>query len=367
MNFSEKTYCSLSVIDENQVNTDINQAVDEKTSSFLSVDDKHVLNVADADINQIVPIKYKFAIEDFAMGCANNWMPNEVQMQPDLNDWMTLTDDEKRLILLCLGFIGTAESLIANNIVHSVYRYVTNPECRQYLLRQGFEEALHTWTFMYITESLQIDQSVVFNMHKNVDVIKNKDEFAMKLTKSMSQQKIDTTTLDGIRDFIMNLVGYYVIVEGIYFYGGFPLLLWPSAHSNKMNGLATQIQLILRDESIHLSFGIDLINTIIDENPDVWTEEFQMRIFNIIVEAVRYEEDYLRYLLKTSVFGLDVEDVIETVKYFANRRLEKIRLPIAFDGAKHKLNTVASLMDVLQEQNFFERRVTSYRVDKLDF
>lgn len=344
-----------------------NSLIKDLRTNILNINNKSILGVDDADINQIVPIKYRWAIESFEIGCANNWMPNEVPMDKDLSDWITLTEAEKRLILICLGFIGTAESLIANNIVHSVYKYITNPECRQYLLRQGYEEALHTWTFMYITESLSIDQDMIFNMHKNLDVIKEKDEFAMKMTSGMSNNSIDTSTTKGIQELILNLVGFYVIVEGIYFYGGFPVLLAASSSSNKMNGLAKQIQFIMRDESVHLNFGIDLINTIKEEHPEAWTKEFQQEITNMIRTAVDYEAKYLEYILEEPVFGITVTEAVEAVKFYANRRLEKIGLQVQYPGAVNKLENQSALVDIAAEENFFEQRVTSYRVDQLDF
>ncbi|MCK5787805.1 MAG: ribonucleotide-diphosphate reductase subunit beta [Chlamydiia bacterium] len=336
------------------------------SGDVVSVNDKRLLNAPDSDINQIVPIKYQFAIEAFACGCANNWMPNEVPMSDDISDWENLSVAERRFLLIGLGFIGTAESLIANNIVHSVYKYITNPECRQYLLRQAYEEALHTWTFLYITTSLHIDQDTVFNMHKNVEPIMIKDEFAMKITSSISGKDINTTTVEGVQELLRNLVGYYVIVEGIYFYGGFPMMLAP-ASQKKMQGLGKQIEFILRDESVHLGFGIDLINSIIEENPEVWTSEFKDDIIEMIKKAVALEENYINYALREPVFSIYPGDVIETVKFFANRRLEKIGLPIQYKGANNKLGYLSTLLDYSSEQNFFETTVSSYRVDQLEF
>lgn len=333
---------------------------------FTKLEDKMLLNAKDCDINQIVPIKYKFAIEAFENGCANNWMPNEVPMGDDVRDWETLTAEERRFILIGLGFIGTAESLIANNIVHSIYKYVTNPECRQYLLRQSFEEALHTWTFIYITDSLQISQDVVFNMHKNVEAITLKDDFAMKITKSVSDKEIDTSTIDGAQEFVRNLIGYYVIVEGIYFYGGFPMLLAP-ASQKKMMGIGKQVEFILRDESVHLAFGIDLINSIFEEYPEIRTKEFEEEIINLIVKAVEYEEAYIKFALRTPVFNLRAEDVIGTVKFFANRRLEKLGLTPVFGEAVNRLAYLSALLDYSAECNFFETTVSQYRADKLNF
>src|ERR1051326_3133674 len=172
-----------------------------------------------------------------------------------------------------LGFFSTAESLVGNNIVLAIFKYITNPEARQYLLRQAFEEAIHTHTFHYIVESFSLDQREVFNMYHEVNSIRDKDVFEMKLTEDILRPDFTTETPEGIRQFLKNLVGFYVIMEGIFFYSGFVMIL--SFHrQNRMTGVGEQFQYILRDETIHLNFGIDMINTIKEENPEIWTTGF---------------------------------------------------------------------------------------------
>ena len=219
-----------------------------------------------------MPLKYDWAWEHYLNGCANHWMPTEVPMGEDIALWKSnkLTADERLVIMRNLGFFATAESLVANNIMLAIFRHVTNAECRQYLLRQAFEEAIHTHTFHYIVESLGLDEREVFNMYHEIPAIAAKDEFEMELTADVLDPDFTTETFEGAQKFLENLIGYYVIMEGIFFYAGFAMML--SFHrQNRMTGIGEQFQYILRDETIHLNFGIDLINGIKAENPELWT------------------------------------------------------------------------------------------------
>src|ERR1043165_5499917 len=111
--------------------------------------DKRIIN-GQTDVNQLVPFKYKWAWEKYLAACANHWMPQEIQMSRDIALWKDPNgppEDERRLIKRNLGFFVTADSLAANNIVLGTYRHITAPECRQYLLRQAFEEAIHTHAY----------------------------------------------------------------------------------------------------------------------------------------------------------------------------------------------------------------------------
>ena len=238
--------------------------------------DKRLINCSQVDVNQLMPLKYHWAWEHYLNGCANQWMPTEVAMGKDIETWRSsdLTPDERLVIMRNLGFFSTAESLVGNNLVLALFKHITNPECRQYLLRQAFEEAVHTHTFLYIVESLGLDEREVFNMYHEVPAIARKDAFEMDLTAAVLEPDFSTETFEGAQTFLENLIGYYVIMEGIFFYTGFVMIL--SFHrQNRMTGIGEQFQYILRDETMHLNFGIDLINGIKEENPEFWTPEFQ--------------------------------------------------------------------------------------------
>jgi ribonucleoside-diphosphate reductase beta chain len=330
-------------------------------SKRINADDKRLLNCNAVDVNQLMPLKYKWAWEHYLNGCANHWMPSEVPMQKDIELWKSnrLSADERQVIMRNLGFFSTAESLVGNNIVLAIFKHITNPEARQYLLRQAFEEAIHTHTFHYICESLALDEREVFNMYHEVNSIRDKDAFEMKLTADILQPGFNTDTVEGMQRFVKNLVGFYVIMEGIFFYSGFVMML--SFHrQNRMTGVGEQFQYILRDETIHLNFGIDLINGIKAENPGVWTAEFQGELQQLIEEAVELEIAYAEDCLPRGILGLNAGLFREYVQHIADRRLERIGLPVKF-GSKNPFPWMSETIDLGKEKNFFETRVTEYQ------
>lgn len=323
--------------------------------------DKRLINCNTVDVNQLMPLKYHWAWEHYLNGCKNNWLPTEVPMAKDIELWKSnrLTADERQVIMRNLGFFSTAESLVGNNIVLAIFKHVTNPECRQYLLRQAFEEAVHTHTFHYIVESLSLDQGEVFNMYNEVNSIHEKDKFEMQLTQDILQEGFSTSTTAGAQKFLENLIGFYVIMEGIFFYSGFVMIL--SFHrQNRMTGIGEQFQYILRDESVHLNFGIDLINGIKEENPDIWTPAFQQHVTDLIREAVELEFNYAQDCLPRGILGLSAPLFREYVQYIADRRLERIGLKSIY-GSRNPFPWMSETIDLQKEKNFFETRVTEYQ------
>ena len=327
----------------------------------INPDDKRLLNCKQVDVNQLMPLKYEWAWEHYLNGCANHWMPTEVPMQRDIELWRSnaLNDAERQVILRNLGFFSTGESLVGNNIVLAIFKHITNSEARQYLLRQAFEEAIHTHTFHYIVESLGLDGREVFNMYHEVSSIEGKDNFVMALTQDVMDPNFSTQSVEGMQKFIKNLVGFYVIMEGIFFYSGFVMIL--SFHrQNRMTGIGEQFQYILRDETIHLNFGLDLINTIKAENPEVWTPDLQKDIYDLINEAVEYEVLYARDCLPDGVLGLSEGLFREYVQFIADRRLERIGLQAVY-GSHNPFQWMGETIDIAKEKNFFETRVTDYQ------
>jgi ribonucleoside-diphosphate reductase beta chain len=327
----------------------------------VNVREKRLINCHAVDVNQLMPLKYKWAWEHYLNGCANHWMPNEVPMSKDIELWKSnaLSEDERRVIMRNLGFFSTAESLVGNNIVLAIFRHVTNPEARQYLLRQSFEEAIHTHAFLYIVESLTLDHGEVFNMYNEVNSIHNKDKFEMKITEEILKPNFSTTTFEGAQKFLENLIGYYIIMEGLFFYSGFAMIL-SFLRQNKMVGVGEQFQYILRDETVHLNFGIDLINGIKEENQELWTPEFQKHVTDLIQEAVELEILYAQDCLPRGILGLTAPMFRDYVQYIADRRLERIGMKAIY-RSKNPFPWMSETIDLGKEKNFFETRVTEYQ------
>lgn len=346
----------------------VNEIVDTTAPQSLGAFDptakkrKSIINNSTTDPNKILPFQYPWAREYYKQGVANNWTPEEVSMQQDIELWKTegaLSEDERRMILWNLGFFSTAESLTANNIVLAAYPHVTNPECRQYMLRQAFEEATHTDTFIYCCDSLGLKPSEIYNMYLTVPTVREKDEFVVDITKSIFDPNFKTDSTENIQKFVFDLIGFYVIMEGIFFYAGFAMML-SLLRNNRMVGIGEQFQYILRDESIHVNFGIDLINTIIEENPEIWTPEFKKQILDAIIRAVELECAYAEDALPRGILGLRADTVSTYVEYIADRRLERLNLDRQYN-VESPFPWMAEIMDLSKEKNFFETRVTEYQ------
>ena len=334
----------------------------EGASARVDVSEKKMIN-SRADVNQLVPFKYDWAWQKYLDGSANHWMPQEINMTADVALWKDkngLTEDERRIVMRNLGFFSTADSLVANNIVLSVYKHITNPECRQYLLRQALEEAIHTHAYQYVIESLGMDEGEIFNMYKEIPSVAKKAAWALPFTKSLSDQTFETGTEENDKILLRNLIAFYCVLEGIFFYCGFTQIL-SMGNRNKMTGTAEQFQYILRDESMHVNFGIDMINQIKIENPELWDEEMQSTAREMILQGTQLEIEYAEDTMPNGILGMSAESMTEYLKFIANRRLTQIGLEEAFPKASNPFPWMSEIMDLRKEKNFFETRVIEYQ------
>ncbi|MYE87171.1 MAG: ribonucleotide-diphosphate reductase subunit beta, partial [Gammaproteobacteria bacterium] len=324
----------------------------------VTVDQKAMINCR-ADLNQLVPFKYDWAWQKYLNGCANHWMPQEINMTADIALWKNpegLSEDERIIVKRSLGFFSTADSLVANNLVLAIYRLITNPECRQYLLRQAFEEAIHTHAYQYCIESLGMDEGEIFNMYHEVPSVARKAEWALKYTREIADPAFATGTPETDQALLKNLIAYYCVLEGIFFYCGFTQIL-SMGRRNKMTATAEQFQYILRDESMHVNFGIDVINQIKLENAHLWDQSMRDLARDMILEGTQLEIDYARDTMPRGVLGMNATMMAEYLQFIANRRLAQIGLGEPFTGVKNPFPWMSEMMDLKKEKNFFETRV----------
>jgi ribonucleoside-diphosphate reductase beta chain len=328
----------------------------------IRTEDKRIVN-GRTDVNQLVPFKYKWAWDKYLAACANHWMPQEVNMSRDIALWKDpngLTEDERRIVRRNLGFFVTADSLAANNIVLGTYRHITAPECRQYLLRQAFEEAIHTHAYQYIVESLALDEGEVFNAYREIVSIRDKDEFLIPFIDTLTDPSFTTGTAENDQRLLRSLIVFACIMEGLFFYVGFTQIL-ALGRQNKMTGAAEQYQYILRDESMHCNFGIDLINQIKLENPHLWTPEFREEIQGLLRTAVELEYRYAEDTMPRGVLGLNAPMFKEYLRFIANRRCQQIGVETLYPGATNPFPWMSEMIDLKKERNFFETRVIEYQ------
>ncbi|HEX2604184.1 MAG TPA: ribonucleotide-diphosphate reductase subunit beta [Oxalicibacterium sp.] len=331
-------------------------------SRRMDAADKRVIN-GQTDVNQLVPFKYKWAWDKYLAGCANHWMPQEINMQRDIELWKNpngLTEDERRIVKRNLGFFVTADSLAANNIVLGTYRHITAPECRQYLLRQAFEEAIHTHAYQYIVESLGLDEGEIFNAYNEVASIRDKDQFLIPFIETLTDPEFKTGTLESDQKLLRSLIVFACLMEGLFFYVGFAQIL-ALGRQNKMMGAAEQYQYILRDESMHCNFGIDLINTIKMENPHLWTPQFRDEIKSLFLRAVELEYRYAEDTMPRGVLGLNAPMFKGYLRFIANRRAQQIGLEPMFEQEENPFPWMSEMIDLKKERNFFETRVIEYQ------
>lgn len=314
-------------------------------------------------VNQLINSSHPYAFELWNKGCANNWMPTNVNMSKDVQQWQDpaiLSDDEKLLVERCLGFFASTESLVGDNLLQVVAKYVTDGACRQYIARQNFEESLHNATISVCCSALNLNQHEVAEAYKNIPAIKAKSVFLSEISSDLGRPDFDIKTLEGKREFLSNLITYYIICEGTFFYSGFAMLL-SLGRQNKLRGVADQIRYTLRDESLHIQFGTYLINTIRDQYPEIWDDVFEKLIIARINRAVDLEIMYARDVLPRGILGLSAEMFVDYMQFIANRRMEGIRISYRYKSDKNPFSWMSEQADASAQTNFFEVHVRDYQ------
>lgn len=334
----------------------------KKGAAPVNINDRRVINGTEADVIQLYPMKHTFAWEYYNAANSNHWLPTEISMQLDIEQWKSptaLSKDERSAFETVLGFFTTADSIAANNIVMAFYKHVTSPEIRMYLLRQAYEEAIHTHAYQYIVESLGMNEAKIFNMYREVDAIYNKEEFILGFNEGIFDGSFKTGTFEADQKFLENWCVFSLILEGIFFYSSFAVV-FGFKRQNKLTGSAEQIEYIMRDESMHLNFGIEIINEIKKENPELWTQDFKDRITNLVREAAKLEYTYAQEVFPTGIFGLNAEGFKGYIEHIADRRLERVGLEKQF-GTTNPFPWMSEAIDLSKKKNFFETRVTEYK------
>ncbi len=328
----------------------------------VDINSRRIINGGDADVMQLYPMRHTFAWDAYTVGNSNHWLPTEISMQRDIEQWKApnvLTADERKAFETVLGFFTTADSIAANNVVLAVYKHITSPECRMYLLRQGYEEAIHTHAYQYIVESLGMDESKIFNMYREVESIYNKDNMVLALNEGIFDPNFKTGTFENDQKFLENLIVFSLIMEGIFFYSSFAVM-FGFQRQNKLTGSAEQIQYIMRDESQHLNFGVNMINAIKEEQPELWTPEFQQHIVDLVKRAVVLEYTFATEVFPRGIFGMNADGFKQYIEHIADRRLVTIGLPTQYN-VENPFPWMGEAVDLNKEKNFFETRVTEYK------
>ncbi len=322
---------------------------------------KGILGSGLRDGLQLKPIRYQWAKDLYDQAVANTWFPNEVQLVQDLADFEKLTDEEKHALKTVISYLNPNELLINKSLAFGIYPYVNAAEAQLYLSKQMWEEANHFMTFEYIIETFPFDREEIYAAGFGKKSLADKADFQNKHLEIMLSKDLDITTLEGKKDFVRSLVAYNIVLEGIWFYSGF-MVGMSFRQRNLLRNVGSLLDWITRDENLHLTFGINLLLTILDENPELQTEEFAAEIRDLILEAVRLEEAYNKDMLPQGILGLNADYVNQYVKFMTDRRLEEL----GFEKEYHVSNPakwMAAANDTLELVNFFESTNTSYEVN----
>jgi ribonucleoside-diphosphate reductase beta chain len=312
------------------------------------------------DVN-LHPIKYKWAYDLYNQAVRNTWFPHEIALKEDLEDWSKMTEDERHAVKFVMAFFNPAELIVNRVLALGVYPYLKSPECHLYLAKQMWEEANHCVAFEYVLETFPFDREKIYGVHLEVPSMQAKEAFIMKYLTRMTDTKLDIETIEGKKDFIRNLVATNIVMEGTWFYSGFMVAL-SFRQRNQLRNFGSMINWVLRDESLHLKFGINLVHNVLEENAELLTEEFASEIRNIIIEGVTLETAYNRDLFPNGILGLNADYVNQYVMYVADRRLEELGLP-KYYNATNPAKWMSTATDVFELVNFFEAQNTNYEVD----
>ena len=307
------------------------------------------------------PVRYQWAMDLYDQAVANTWFPNEIQLGEDIADFKKMTDEERHAIEFLMSFFNPSELIVNKALAFGVYPYVNAPETHLYLAKQMWEEANHCMSFEYVLETFPVDREKIYGQHIESPTIARKEDFQTKFIKRMTEDTLDIDTLEGKQDFLRNLIAYNIIMEGIWFYSGFMVAL-SFRQRNLLRNYASLIDWVVRDESLHLKFGINLILTVLEENPEIVTDEFVAEVRQMILDAVELECAYNEEMFPGGILGLNHKYVSQYTKYLADRRFEELGLPAHYNVG-NPAKWMATANDTLQLVNFFESLNTSYEVN----
>ena len=322
---------------------------------------KRVINGRQTMTFNLLPLKYQWAYELYRNMKANHWEPEDIPMAKDIEQWRgnDLSDVERWIIRMGIGYFSAAEGIVGDNIQHVVRELVTAPELKLVLGRHAHEENIHADSLLYMISSLGINPHECEAMFEDVPTILRKNEFVSRVSREL-RRDMDLSQVREKQALARNIFVFGQCMEGTQFYGLFGMIL-SLYRQNKFPGIGQMFRYTLRDESNHIELLRNLLVELIRENPDVWTDEFQQELVSLMKEAVQLEKEFINDCLPVNAVGLSSEEFAEYIDYIADRRLENVGLPMLNEGVKNPFPWLAEMMDIKKEQNFFEGRVTEYQ------
>jgi ribonucleoside-diphosphate reductase beta chain len=323
---------------------------------------KMVINGRETMTFNLLPLKYHWAYDLYRKMKANHWEPEDIPMQKDIEQWRSdraLTDVDRWIIRMGIGYFSAAEGIVGDNILHVVRECVTASELKLVLGRHAHEENIHADSLLYMISSLGINPHECEAMFEDIETIRKKNEFVTSISQNL-RRDLDLTKTENKQLLAKNIFVFGQCMEGTQFYGLFGMIL-SLYRQGKFPGIGQMFRYTLRDESNHIELFRQLLLSIVEENPDIWTPEFRAELTGLMKEAVSLEKEFIRDCLPVGGVGLNADEFSRYIDYIADRRLEGVGLAPLNPGITNPLPWLAELMDIRKEQNFFEGRVTEYQ------
>ncbi|MEU1285362.1 MULTISPECIES: ribonucleotide-diphosphate reductase subunit beta [unclassified Kitasatospora] len=307
------------------------------------------------------PMRYPSFYDRYRDAIKNTWTVEEVDLHSDVADLAKLSEGERHLIGRLVAFFATGDSIVSNNVVLSLYKHINSPEARLYLSRQLFEEAVHVQFYLTLLDTYlpdPEDRNAAFAAVENIPSIRQKAQFCFKYMNAVDH--IDSLqTKEDRRAFLLNLICFAACVEGLFFYGAFAYVYWFRSRG-LLHGLATGTNWVFRDESMHMDFAMSVVDTVREEEPDLFDDEMAKQVTEMLEEAVEAELQFAQDLCGDGLPGMNTASMREYLEAVADQRLARLGLPIRY-GSTNPFGFM-ELQNVQELTNFFERRVSAYQV-----
>ncbi|XVQ85922.1 ribonucleotide-diphosphate reductase subunit beta [Microbispora siamensis] len=307
------------------------------------------------------PMRYPRFFDRYRDAIKNTWTVEEVDLHSDLKDLDRLSPAERHLVSRLVAFFATGDTIVANNLVLNLYQHINAPEARLYLSRQLFEEAVHVQFYLNLLDTYVPDEDerfAAFAAVENIPSIRRKADFCFRWIDSIFELR-ELRTREDRRAFLLNLICFAACIEGLFFYGAFAYVYFLRSRG-LLNGLASGTNWVFRDESMHMAFAFDVVETVRQEEPGLFDEEMANQVREMLAEAVECEVQFAEDLLGGGVPGMSIADMRAYLEHVADRRLAQLDIPPLY-GAKNPF-AFMELQDVQELSNFFERRVSAYQV-----
>ncbi|WAL73776.1 ribonucleotide-diphosphate reductase subunit beta [Kitasatospora sp. YST-16] len=307
------------------------------------------------------PMRYPSFYDRYRDAIKNTWTVEEVDLHSDVADLAKLSEGERHMIGRLVAFFATGDSIVSNNVVLSLYKHINSPEARLYLSRQLFEEAVHVQFYLTLLDTYlpdPEDRNAAFAAVENIPSIAQKAQFCFKYMNAVDH--IDSLrSKDDRRAFLLNLICFAACVEGLFFYGAFAYVYWFRSRG-LLHGLATGTNWVFRDESMHMDFAFSVVDTVREEEPDLFDDKMAQQVTEMLEEAVEAELQFARDLCGEGLPGMNTESMREYLQAVADQRLARLGLPVRY-GSTNPFGFM-ELQNVQELTNFFERRVSAYQI-----